>query len=93
MHASQDTKQQILHRLKISRGHLDKVIKMVEDNTYCIDVLHQSQAVQSALKHTDRVMLKNHLEKCVVEAIKEGKAEQTIEEIMKVFGKGDSHIW
>jgi DNA-binding FrmR family transcriptional regulator len=88
MHASKDTKQSILHRLKITRGHLDKVISMVENNEYCINVLHQSQAVQSALKQTDGVILKSHLENCVVINIKSGDSEKTIEEIMKVFEKG-----
>lgn len=92
MHTTQDTKQKILHRLKITRGHLDKVISMVEDDAYCIDVLHQSQAVQSALNKTDSVMLKSHLENCVVDNIKKGQTEKTIEEIMKVFDKGGKQV-
>jgi DNA-binding FrmR family transcriptional regulator len=68
---------------------LDKVISMVEHDDYCIDVLHQSQAVQSALKQTDGVILKSHLENCVVNNIKKGETEKTIEEIMKVFEKGN----
>jgi DNA-binding FrmR family transcriptional regulator len=88
MHTTKDTKQQILHRLKITRGHLEKVIAMVESDDYCIDILHQSQAVQSALRQTDGVILKSHLENCVVNNIKNGETEKTIEEIMKVFEKG-----
>ena len=41
-----DTQERILHRLKISKGHLEKVIKMIEDDEYCIDVLHQMNAVE-----------------------------------------------
>lgn len=79
--------ERILHRLKIARGHLDKVIRMVESHDYCIDVLTQSQAVQSAIKQTDALLLENHLKTCVVDHIKEGKTDITVEEIMKVFKK------
>ncbi len=82
-----DTQERILHRLKIARGHLDKVIKMVEDHDYCIDVLHQSQAVQKAIKETDNVILENHLKTCVSDAISEGKKGEAISEIMQVFKK------
>ncbi len=82
-----DTQERIVHRLKIARGHLDKVIKMVEKDEYCIDILTQSSAVQSAIKETDALILKNHLEGCVVKDIKNGKVNETVEEIMKVFKK------
>lgn len=81
------TQHKILHRLKIARGHLDGVIKMVEDNNYCIDVINQSQAVQSALSQVDQIMLENHLKTCVIDAVKKGYMEQTISEVMKVMQK------
>lgn len=86
MHQSLDTKKRTLHRLKIARGHLNKVISMVDNDEYCINVLHQSQAVQSALKSTDNLILDNHLKTCVVSQIKNGKVE-AIQEIMEVFEK------
>lgn len=82
-----DTQERILHRLKIARGHLEKVIKMVEEDTYCIDVLHQSQAVQKALKEIDNLMLENHLKKCAADAISQGKTDEAIAEVMQVFRK------
>ena len=82
-----DTQERILHRLKIARGHLNKVIRMVEENKYCIDVLHQSQAVQKALKETDNVMLENHLKTCASDAIGKGRKDTAIEEVMHVFKK------
>jgi DNA-binding FrmR family transcriptional regulator len=42
-----DTQERILHRLKIAKGHLEKVTNMIEEDVYCIDVLHQLQAVES----------------------------------------------
>lgn len=76
-----------LHKLKIARGHLNKVIEMVESGDYCIDVIHQSKAVQSALKQVDNAILKNHMETCVSEAVKNGKSEEVITEVMKVMEK------
>jgi len=83
----QTTKRTLLHRLKIARGHLDSVIKMVENDTYCIDVIHQSFAVQAALRSTDQAILKNHMETCVAEEIKKGNTKEAIEEVMKVMEK------
>jgi len=82
-----DTHERITHRLKIARGHLDKVIKMMEDDTYCIDVMHQLQAVESGLKETGNLLLENHLKCCVADAIKNGDADKSISEIMEVFKK------
>jgi len=82
-----NTRERILHRLKISKGHLEKVIKMVEDDIYCIDVLHQMQAVESGLKETNNLVLENHLKTCAIDAIKEGRQEEAIGEIMTIFKK------
>lgn len=87
MFRPKNTQERILHRLKIARGHLEKVIKMVQNGEYCIDVLHQSQAVQSALKETDHLILENHLKTCAAEAIQKGKKDTAIREIMSVFSK------
>lgn len=77
----------ILHRLKIARGHLDKVIAMVEGGHYCIDIVHQSIAVQAALRQTDQVVLKNHMETCVADAIRKGNKNEVIDEVMKIMEK------
>ena len=82
-----DTEERILHRLKIAKGHLEKVIKMVENDTYCIDVLHQINAIQSGLKGTGNALLENHLRGCVADAISKGKKDEAIAEIMQVFEK------
>lgn len=82
-----DTQERIVHRLKIARGHLDKVIKMMADDTYCIDVMHQIQAVESGLKETGYLLLENHLKSCVADAISKGNTDKAIAEIMQVFRK------
>lgn len=85
MYRPKDTQERILHRLKIAQGHLKKVLKMVEDGEYCIDVIHQSQAVQRALQEADSLVLENHLKTCASEAIKKGRQKEAISEIMNVF--------
>lgn len=85
MYRPKDTQERILHRLQIARGHLAKVIKMVEADEYCIDVIHQNRAVQRALEEVDSAILENHLKTCAAEAIKKGKQKEAISEIMNVF--------
>ena len=80
-----DAQERILHRLKIARGHLNKVIKMVEEDHYCIDVIYQSRAVENAIKEVDGIILENHLNICASNAIKRGKGKEAIAEIMSVF--------
>lgn len=58
---------------------------MVEDDDYCIDVIHQNQAVQKALKEIDTLTLENHLSGCVADAIKNGNKDEAINEVMAVF--------
>lgn len=83
----QSINRRIIHRMKIARGHLDKVIKMIENGDYCIDVVHQSLAVQASLKANDQLILKNHMETCVADSIKKGNSKDAINEIIKVFEK------
>lgn len=83
--AIKDTQKRIIHRLKIARGHLNKVISMVEGKEYCMDIIHQGHAVESALKEVDSLILENHLKTCVVESIKKGQAGKSINELMEVF--------
>jgi len=60
---------------------------MMDDDAYCIDVMHQMQAVESGLRETGNLLLENHLKCCVSDAIKNGKADESIAEIMEVFKK------
>lgn len=77
----------IIHRLKIANGHLTKIIEMVERDEYCIDIVHQSKAVQSALKKIDNLILKSHMETCMASEIKNGKGKQVIKEFVEVLEK------
>lgn len=87
MYKAKDYQEKVLHRLKIAKGHLEKIIEMVKSQTYCIDILHQSNAVCKAIKETDNLILEHHLETCAKNAIKSGKGKEAINEIMNVFKK------
>src|SRR5271168_1837850 len=75
-------KNAALNRLKTVRGHLDGIIRMLESDAYCVDVMKQISAVQSALERTNRVMLHNHLETCFSEAVVGGQGESAIAELV-----------
>jgi len=85
MYQPKDTQERIMHRLKIARGHLEKVIEMVENGEYCVDIINQSRAVQNALREVDSLTLENHLKTCVVDNIRNGETQTMVEEVMKVF--------
>ena len=85
MNADHDDKNQIIKRLKIVQGHLNKVTEMMTNEVYCIDILHQTGAIESALKEIDNLILQNHLNSCVVDSIKKGKSKEVISEIMNVY--------
>ena len=80
-------KKEVLRRLSIINGHLRRVIKMVEDDQYCVDTLNQSLAVQRALQKVDGLILDSHLHSCVQDALKgQGKkSDQAIDELLGLF--------
>jgi CsoR family transcriptional regulator, copper-sensing transcriptional repressor len=75
-------KQAVLNRLKTVRGHLDGIIRMVESDAYCVDVMKQVSAVQSSLERANRVMLHNHLETCFSAAVLDGRGQAAIDELV-----------
>ena len=80
--------QNTLRRLKTIEGHLRGVIRMVEEDAYCIDVIRQIQAVDAALNKVSTLILENHLNSCVISAIKGNDAkerEKVLKEITEVF--------
>ncbi len=77
-----------LRRLKTVEGHLRGVIRMVEDDAYCIDVIRQIQAVEAALNKVSSLILEDHLNSCVITAIQgndKKERERVLKEITEVF--------
>lgn len=82
-------KKAALNRIKIAEGHLKKVEKMLSANSYCLDVIHQSRAVQAALKKVDEIILHGHLHSCILKDIHgpQSKNEKLIDEVVDLFRK------
>lgn len=81
-------KNDILARLKSVEGHLRGIQRMVEEDAYCMDIIQQSRAVQHAMHKIDALMLENHLNTCVITAIRTedgDERERVIGELMDVF--------
>jgi DNA-binding FrmR family transcriptional regulator len=75
----------VLTRLKTARGHLDGVLRMVGEGAYCPEVMKQLAAVQGLLEGASRTMLRNHLETCVADAVRQGRTEEVVDELMETL--------
>ena len=84
-HTNRNTKA-VLNRLSKAIGHLEKVKRMVEQGEDCSEVLIQLSAVRSAINNTGKIILKDHIEHCLVEAVETGDQE-TIEELSKAIDR------
>ncbi len=83
-----DHKQQLLTRLKTIEGHVRGVQRMVEGDTYCIDLLKQTRAIRQALAKLDGMILEEHLRCCVTTAIQSehvSERERVVRELLQVF--------
>lgn len=78
-------KASALNRLKTVRGHLEGVIRMVEDEEYCIDLMKQISALQASLERANRLVLTNHLETCFSDAVTEGGGEAAVAELVEAL--------
>ena len=74
-HHDPKQRQAVIHRIARASGHLNAVKKMVEDDRDCSEVLIQLSAVQSALNSVSRIILKDHIEHCIVDAVEENDSE------------------
>ncbi len=84
-HKIDNSKKRNLHRIKIIRGHLKAIEKMIEEDKYCVDVIHQSMAVQKALKRLDMQIMEDHLKTCVIHQIKNGESQKSIQELLNLY--------
>ena len=80
-------KKQVEKLLKTARGQIDGILKMVEEDRYCIDISTQILAAQAVLNKANQEILKAHMEHCVLEAVKKGDAEEKLAEIMTILTK------
>ena len=81
----QTAKDDALRRMTMIEGHLRGIRKMVEEDAYCVDVLKQTYAVQRAIEKLEQVILRDHLNHCVPEGIREGRDEAVLSELAELF--------
>ena len=77
----------IKRRLKTARGQIDGLIKMVEEDRYCLDISNQLLATQALLKLANEEVLRAHMLSCVKQAFEQGNAEEKIDEMIGVLHK------
>ena len=73
--------------LKTARGQIDGILKMVEEDRYCVDVSNQIMAAQSVLKRANRMVLAAHMECCVREAVANGEPDEKLQELSRLLDK------
>jgi len=81
----QITKRRALRRLRIVSGQVKGLERMLTEDKYCVDIIHQSLAIKEALSSFEDLMLQNHLSTHVLEQFKSGKAGKAIKEILSVY--------
>lgn len=80
--------REVIRRLKTAEGHIRGIQRMVEEDAYCIDVIRQIQAVQSALNRVSSEILDQHLNSCLITAVRgdnPAERERVLHEIRDVF--------
>ena len=78
-------RRSVVNRLRTARGHIDAVLRMVEEDAYCPDVMKQLSAVQGQLERASRIVLRNHLETCVAAAMVAGRTGEIVDELMEAM--------
>lgn len=78
-------KKHILRRLKILEGQVRGLQRIVEDEKYCVDILHQTMAVKNAMSGIEDLIMENHLSTHVVEQMRAGRTSKSVGEIMALY--------
>ncbi len=87
---SSEEKEDLIKRLNRIEGQVRGIVKMLNDDRYCIDILTQTKAIKSAVDKVDNIIVKQHLNRCVVNAVESGNSEEKdkkITEIINLFSK------
>jgi DNA-binding FrmR family transcriptional regulator len=86
----EEVREKVLARLRKVAGQVTGIQRMVEEDRYCVDVLHQVAAVEGALDRVGQMVLASHVETCVASALESGKPRERkkkLDELMEVFSR------
>lgn len=86
-HRDPEKKTALANRLNRIEGQVRGVKKMLEDDAYCPDILTQVSAIQSALNSFNKVLLSDHIRTCIVDDIKAGQGDESLEELVNLVQK------
>ena len=81
----QADKSQITRLLKTARGQIDGILKMIDDDRYCVDISNQIMATQAILKRANKEIIGAHMKQCVHDALKQEDANQKINEMIDII--------
>ena len=80
-----NNKAKLVRRLKLIEGQVRGLQRMIEEDTYCVDVITQTSSVKASLSNIEDILLEEHLAHCVVNQIKNGQIKKAQGEILKVY--------
>jgi len=82
----EDKKNDLLQRLKTTQGHIGGVMRMIEEEKDCLDILAQVSAIKAAVNKIEAGVLENYLHKCLKESlVKDNNPEQIVDNLSKVL--------
>ncbi|MGF6906604.1 metal-sensing transcriptional repressor [Fusobacterium sp. PH5-44] len=73
--------------LKTAKGQIEGILKMIEDDRYCIDISNQLLAVEAIIRKANKEVIRGHMKSCIKDAMKSGDEDKKIEELMNVIDK------
>ena len=82
-----EERKKALQALKTSKGQIEGIIKMLEEERYCVDVSNQIIAAQALLKKANLLILKQHINHCVKDAFINNAGEEKVDEVMNILAK------
>ena len=85
-HHSYETKQDLVARMNRIEGQIRGISRMISEDVYCDDILHQFLSVEAAIKGVKKNLLEEHVKSCVVEQIQDGKLA-VVDELITTIGK------
>ncbi|WP_026366302.1 metal-sensing transcriptional repressor [Salinicoccus albus] len=82
---TEEEKEKVMNRLKRIEGQVRGIQNMIDEDRYCVDILVQISAIQSALKNVGYSVTERHMKHCVTDAVNKGEGDDSIEELMAVL--------
>ena len=79
--------KQMIRLLKTARGQIDGILKMVEEDRYCVDISNQIMATDAILRKANKEILRAHMKCCVKDALEKGQEDTNIDELIDMIDK------